>query len=51
VRNPFPLRSFRIPDDEWRAALDVARSRDEALSQVIRAALRRYVTRHDPGKS
>ena len=50
MRNPFPLRSFRIPDDEWQAALDVARSRDEALSQVIRVALRRYVMRHAPKK-
>lgn len=41
-------RAFRIPDDEWQAALTVAKSRGESLSQVIRDALKRYVTRHAP---
>jgi predicted transcriptional regulator len=41
-----PLRTVRVPDDVWRRALAVARSRDESLSQVIRRALERYVQRH-----
>jgi hypothetical protein len=40
------LRNVRIPDGLWSRALTVARSRDESLSQVIRAALERYVKRH-----
>jgi len=39
------LRSFRIPQDEWVAALAVARSRGESLSGVLRVALREYVAR------
>jgi hypothetical protein len=38
-----PVRTVRVPDDEWRAAQDAARERGEVLSQVLRAALRRYV--------
>ena len=41
-----PLRAVRVPDDLWRRALAVAKARDESLSQVIRAALERYVKRH-----
>ncbi len=43
-----PIRTFRIPDAEWQAALEVAKSRDESLSAVIRRALRAYVMRHAP---
>ncbi len=39
-------KSVRVPDDLWHRALAAARSRDESLSQVIRAALERYVRRH-----
>jgi predicted transcriptional regulator len=42
-----PLRNVRIPDDLWDRALAVARARGETLSQVIRAALERYVKRHE----
>ncbi len=42
-----PLRTVRVPDDLWQRALAVARARDEALSQVIRSALERYVRRHE----
>lgn len=48
VDNRDKVRTFRIPADEWQAALVVAKSRDEKLSQVIRDALRRYVMRHSP---
>lgn len=43
-----PVRTFRIPPDEWQAARKVALARGESLSTVIREALRRYVTRHQP---
>lgn len=47
---PDKPRSFRIPTDEWNAALEVARSRGETLTDVIRDALRKYVMRHAPKK-
>lgn len=50
VDNRDPVRTFRIPRSEWDAALAVAKSRGETLSQVIRDALRRYVMRHAPRK-
>ncbi len=40
------LRNVRVADDLWCRALAVAKARDETLSQVIRAALERYVRRH-----
>jgi hypothetical protein len=40
------LRNVRVADDLWQHALVVARARDESLSDVIRAALERYVKRH-----
>lgn len=42
------VRTFRMPEGEYRAAKEVADERGEALSQVIRDALRRYITRHAP---
>lgn len=44
------IRTFRIPRDEWEAAQEVARERQESLSKVIRDALRRYVARHTSKK-
>lgn len=41
------LRNVRVAEDLWRRALAVARSRDETLSDVIRAALERYVRRYE----
>lgn len=38
-----PMKSFRIPEDLYRAALTKAAERGESLSDVIRAALERYV--------
>ncbi len=37
-----PLRSMRIPDDEWNAAGEAARANGTNLTAVIRAALRDY---------
>jgi len=40
-----PIRTFRIPDDLWAAALAKADERGENLSEVVRRALGRYVKR------
>lgn len=40
-----PLKSFRIPEDLYRAAQEKASERGETLSDVVRAALQRYVKR------
>lgn len=40
-----PLKSFRIPEDLYRAAQAKAAERNESLSQVVRRALERYVKR------
>ena len=37
-----PLRSFRIPDDVYRAAQEKAAERGESVSDVVRRALERY---------
>jgi hypothetical protein len=42
-----PLRNVRVEGDLWDRALAVARARGETLSAVIRAALVRYVKRHE----
>ena len=41
-----PLRAFRVPDDLWRIALEVAEREGTTLSEVIRSALRAYVDAH-----
>jgi hypothetical protein len=38
-----PTRNVRVDDELWQAALDKARAEDRTISDVIRAALRRYV--------
>lgn len=38
-----PLKSFRIPDDLYRAAQDAATENKETVSDVVRRALERYV--------
>ena len=40
------LRNIRIGDPLWLSAKEVAEKRGESLSDVIRAALERYVKRH-----
>lgn len=42
-----PLRNLRISDDLWLRAKAVAAARNESLSDVIRAALERYVKRYE----
>ena len=42
-RQPMKPRSVKVPDDEWEAAMAAADKRGDVLSQVIRAALKRYV--------
>lgn len=43
-----PQRSVRVGDEVWLPAKAIAESRGESLSEVIRAALERYVRRHTP---
>lgn len=38
-------RSLRIPTDLWEAARDKARAEGTTLTEVVIAALRRYVSR------
>lgn len=38
-----PLRSIRVNDALWKAAQEKAAERGESVSDVIRAALERYV--------
>lgn len=40
-----PLRSFRIPDEVYRAAQAKAAAKGESVSDVVRRALERYVKR------
>lgn len=42
---PDTPRAIRIPDDLWFAALEKARANGDTLSDVVRAALARYVAR------
>ena len=44
-RPPIKPKSVRVPDDLWRAAQAKADERGEYLSEVIRKALERYVSR------
>lgn len=39
------LRNVRVADDLWQRARAVAEKRNESLSDIIRAALERYVKR------
>lgn len=41
-----PARAVRVEDELWDAALAIAAERGEALSDVMRDALRRYVKRY-----
>lgn len=40
-------RSIRVPDDVWLPARDLADSRGEDLSTVLRDALADYLEQHD----
>jgi len=41
-----PQRTVRVPDAVWDQAKRIAEARGETLSDVIRAALERYIVRH-----
>lgn len=41
------LRNVRVADDLWQRARAVAQVRGESLSDVLRAALERYVKRYE----
>lgn len=41
-----PLRNVRVSDELWINARQVAKSRGETVTDVIRRALENYVTRH-----
>ena len=47
TRKPMVPKAVRVPDELWRAAQAKADERDEYLSEVIRKALERYVSRKD----
>jgi predicted HicB family RNase H-like nuclease len=40
-----PVRNLRVPDDLWRAAKDKAAREGKTVTEVLIAALRRYVAR------
>ena len=42
-----PPRSVRVPDDLWQAARDAAQAQGITVTDVIVAALRRYVARQN----
>lgn len=42
---PDTPRAIRIPDDLWLAALAKAQERNESVSEVVRKALQRYVSK------
>ena len=42
-RDPMQLRSVRVPEALWLAALEQADERNENLSEIIRKALEKYV--------
>ena len=45
TRKPMRPKSLRVPDALWDAAQVKANERGEVLSEVVRAALERYVKR------
>lgn len=43
-----PLRSVRIPDEEWDPAKERAQENGETMTDVIRRSLREYITLPPP---
>ncbi len=43
AENHTPRRTIRVDVETWNAALNVAQSQGESLSDVIRAFLKRYI--------
>lgn len=41
-----PRHAVRIPDDLWQAAIAAAERQGTTLTEVVRAALERYVREH-----
>lgn len=41
-----PIRTIRVADPLWDAASEIAGDREENVSELVRAALARYVRRH-----
>lgn len=41
-----PTRQVRVEDPLWHAAHEAAQANGTTVSEIIRAALRRYVARH-----
>jgi len=50
VSDPMPLHAVRVEDSLWQLARVVADERGESVSEVIREALRKYVTTPPPRK-
>lgn len=45
-RKPMGLRAVRVPDALWEEAQEAAAVNSEAVSDVIRDALTKYVAKH-----
>lgn len=41
-KDKMPLRAVRVPDEIWQAAQERAEAEGRTVSDVIRAALKRY---------
>lgn len=41
-----PHRGLRVDDDLWNSAKEIAEERGENLGEVLRQALRDYVSKH-----
>ena len=41
-----PHRTIRVEDELWDAAVAVAKERGESVSEILRAALKRYVKKN-----
>lgn len=44
MSDPMPLRSVRVPDDLWMAALIQAAREETTVSDVVRKALTKWIT-------
>lgn len=46
-----PMKSFRIPDDLYRAALSKAEGEGRSLTEIVREALEDYVAGYEAGEA
>ena len=44
-RQPMKVRTIRVPDDVWEAALETAEENDEILSKRLQEYLARYAAK------